>query len=79
MEATTTTNKSQDVAPASYSVDEVVVVLGLNRATLYSHMAVGKAPPSFKLGHRRFFPKDKLHEWLDAQFAKQNGSATEAV
>ena len=78
--STSTTDKGQQLSSANYSVDEATVVLGLSRPTLYSLVTIGKAPPSFKIGHRRFFPRQKLHEWMDAEFAKQNGATvTEAL
>ena len=74
MEATTSSSvRTEEISSVNYSVDEVCIVIGLSRPTLYSLMSVGKAPPSFTIGRRRFFPKDKTHEWMDVEFSEQNG------
>ena len=56
----------------NYTPQEAAAVIGISRPNLYEKIRAGEAPPSFKLGGSRFFPKVKLHQWLDEKFEAEN-------
>jgi len=58
-------NQKQLPSSVHYTVDEVVAILGISKSTLYELRSRGEAPPSYKIGGRRFFEIAGLHEWLD--------------
>lgn len=52
--------------PVHYTVSEAVAILGISRTTLNDLRVSGKGPPTYTIGTRRFFPRVKLHQWLDS-------------
>jgi excisionase family DNA binding protein len=50
--------------PLLLSIDDTGKLLGVPRRTLYSMMASGKLPPSFKLGGKRVFRRADIEQWV---------------
>jgi excisionase family DNA binding protein len=48
-----------------YALVEAAHLLGVSLATLNRWVAAGQAPPSYRLGSRRWFPKAEFARWLD--------------
>ena len=53
--------------PLHYTVKEILALLRISKTTLYDLISEDQAPPSYKIGGRRFFPSEKLHHWLASQ------------
>lgn len=51
--------------PAVYTAEEVAVILGLSKATVYA-MANSGELPSKKAGRRILFPRRMIDAWLDS-------------
>lgn len=61
---------SGSTAPATYSVDEVAALLGVNRLTLYTAIRKGESPvPVIKIGRRLVVPKAALERVLQGETA----------
>lgn len=58
---------SNDKEPMMISVDELSVLFGISRSGAYQ-LAKSKGFPSITIGRRIFILRDRLQEWLDAQF-----------
>lgn len=43
---------------------EAAARLRISHATLARMVREGTAPPSFKIGRRRYFPADQLERWI---------------
>ena len=52
---------------------QVASRLKIHRVTLYGWIKRGCAPPSYKLGARRWFDEDELERWLRKQ--RRGGAA----
>ena len=48
-------------------IEEVATRLGVGIRTVYTLIENGQAPPSYKVGGRRYFPADRFEQWLDEQ------------
>lgn len=58
---------SNDKEPMMISVDELSVLFGISRSGAYQ-LSKSKGFPSITIGRRIFILKDRLQEWVDAQF-----------
>jgi len=50
-------------------VEEVAEVIGISVRRLRTWISNGEAPPSRKIGRRRYFLRADLDTWLDERFA----------
>lgn len=56
---------SAQVESPLWSIRETAAYLGLPVSTLHHLVAVGTAPPSFKIGKARKFDRAEVEAWLE--------------
>ncbi len=63
-----TTNLPVTPRRATYTVEEVAVILGLGRSSAYGMVRRGEIPAK-RMGGRWLIPRQRFHAWLDGELA----------
>lgn len=59
-------------APLLIGVEEAAQRLGVSTRTLHDWVLLKKAPPSARIGRRRYFKPADIDEWVEQHFREQN-------
>jgi excisionase family DNA binding protein len=62
-----------DTAFPSLNIEQVAGRLGISTTTLFRMLALGAAPPSYKVGKRRLWHERDVLEWLETECRQSSG------
>lgn len=57
--------------PQLIGVDEAADRLGVSRSTMRHWIQIGEAPPSARIGRRRYFKAEQIDAWVQRHFEGQ--------
>ena len=57
--------------PQLIGVDEAADRLGVSRSTMRHLIQIGEAPPSARIGRRRYFKAEQIDAWVQQHFEGQ--------